>query len=298
MNPNIILSFESATGIPEIFGFMLVFIFGAMIGSFLNVVIHRVPDGKSVVFPNSACPQCGSAIKGYDNIPILSWLILAGKCRNCKGAISFRYPAVELLTAGLWVLTFWRTEFNPMLPVNIAIVSVIVALMFIDAEHMILPNVITYPLFVFAFAVRILFPILFGDQYFTDTTTFSEGVFVGLPTWGSSVAAGVAGALAGGGSLWLIGAIWKSIRGIDAMGLGDVKMMLGLGAILGWKLTIVAIFIAAFSGALIGIALIIKQKDKNLQAQIPFGIFLGIGSIIAILFGDPLAAWYRGQFAM
>ncbi|HBR58633.1 MAG TPA: prepilin peptidase [Blastocatellia bacterium] len=298
MNPQFFISFESVTGLPQIFGYVMFFIFGAMIGSFLNVVIHRVPSRKSIVFPNSACPQCGAAIKAFDNIPILSWLILGGKCRNCKGVISFRYPAVEILTAVLWVLLFWRTEFSPMLAVNIVVASAIVALMFIDAEHMILPNAITYRLLIFVFAVRAIFPVIWGEIYFTDTAYFSNGIFSGLPIFASSILAGVAGALAGGGSLWLIGAIWKTIRGIDAMGLGDVKMMLGVGALIGWKLTIIAIFIAAFSGAVIGIALILKQKDKTLQTQIPFGIFLGIGSIMAILFGESLAAWYLGQFAI
>ena len=298
MNPQFFISFESVTGLPQIFGYVMFFIFGAMIGSFLNVVIHRVPSRKSIVFPNSACPQCGAAIKAFDNIPILSWLILGGKCRNCNGAISFRYPAVEILTAVLWVLLFWRTEFSPMLAVNIVVASAIVALMFIDAEHMILPNAITYRLLIFVFAVRAIFPVIWGEIYFTDTAYFSNGIFSGLPIFASSILAGVAGALAGGGSLWLIGAIWKTIRGIDAMGLGDVKMMLGVGALIGWKLTIIAIFIAAFSGAVIGIALILKQKDKTLQTQIPFGIFLGIGSIMAILFGESLAAWYLGQFAI
>lgn len=296
--PQMLTSFESVTGIPEIFGYVSVFIFGAMIGSFLNVVIHRIPQGKSIVFPNSACPKCGVAIRSFDNIPIFSWMILAGKCRNCRGAISFRYPAVEILTASLWVLIFWRTDFGPMLAVNFIVVSAIVSLMFIDAEHMILPNVITYPLFLFAFFTRIVFPAFFGDHYFTDTAFFSAGMFSGLPVWTSSLAAGVAGALAGGGSLWLMGAIWKTFRGIEAMGLGDVKMMLGVGALLGWKLTVVAIFIAAFSGAVIGIAMILKQKDRSLQTQIPFGIFLGIGSIMAILFGESVAAWYLGQFAL
>lgn len=293
-----LFSFESVTGIPELLGFLIFFIFGAMIGSFLNVVIHRVPEGKSIVFPNSACPKCGAAIRSFDNIPIFSWLILGGKCRNCKGAISFRYPAVEILTAFLWVLIFWRTEFGPMLAVNIIIASAVITLMFIDAEHMILPNVITYPLFFFAFAVRLLFTVFFGGAYFTDTAAFSGGIFAGWPLWVASVAAAIAGALAGGGSLWLMGAIWKTFRGIEAMGMGDVKMMLGVGALLGWKLTVVAIFIAAFSGAVIGIGMIIKQKDRSLQTQIPFGIFLGIGSILAILFGESLASWYLGQFAL
>src|SRR4030095_359494 len=108
-------SFESLTGLPELVGYVFTFIFGAVIGSFLNVIIHRVPNEESIVFPGSACPKCKAQLKPYDNIPILSWLILGGKCRNCKGRIAIRYPAVELLTALSWILVYWRFGFDPML---------------------------------------------------------------------------------------------------------------------------------------------------------------------------------------
>lgn len=288
-------SFESITGMPEIVGFVFVFIFGAVLGSFLNVVIHRVPNEESIVFPNSACPKCGKAIAGYDNIPILSWLLLGGKCRNCKKPISFRYPAVELLTALSFVLVFWRIGFDPLLPVGLIFVAVTIALMFIDAEHMILPNVITYPFFVFALLVRIIYPIAFGT-IFSDMLALPMSSMSGYPTSIVSLVGAVLGALAGGGSLWLVGEVWKRLRGVEAMGLGDVKMMLGFGALLGWRLALFSIFIAAFAGAVIGIGVIIKQKNKNLQAQIPFGIFLGIGSVTALLFGEQMIAWYMRTF--
>src|SRR5687767_901678 len=110
-------SFETVTGMPELVGYIFIFLFGAIVGSFLNVVIHRVPNRESIVFPNSACPKCKNPIRPYDNLPILSWLILKGKCRNCQEKISPRYPAVELLTALLFTLTFWQIGFNPFLPV-------------------------------------------------------------------------------------------------------------------------------------------------------------------------------------
>ena len=288
-------SFETLTAMPEFVGFIFVFVIGAVIGSFLNVVIHRVPNEESIVFPNSACPKCGKAIAGYDNIPILSWLLLGGKCRNCKEPISFRYPAVELLTALSFVLVFWRIGFDPLLPVGLIFVAVTIALMFIDAEHMILPNVITYPFFVFALLVRIIFPIAFGT-IFSDMLAAPMSSMSGYPTWIVSLVGAVLGALAGGGSLWLVGEAWKRFRGVEAMGLGDVKMMLGFGALLGWRLALFSIFIAAFAGAIIGIGVIIKQKDKNFQAQIPFGIFLGIGSVTALLFGEQMIAWYIRTF--
>jgi leader peptidase (prepilin peptidase)/N-methyltransferase len=288
-------SFETVTGLPELIAYIFVFIFGSAIGSFLNVVIHRVPNEQSIVFPNSACPKCGKAIAGYDNIPILSWLILGGKCRNCKEPIAIRYPAVELLTALCFVLLYWKFGFDPMLPVGLVFVAVTIALMFIDAEHMILPNVITYPFFVFAFSVRIIFPIAFST-IFSDMLISPLSSMSGYSPWIVSLIGAVLGALAGGGSLWLVGEAWKRLRGVEAMGLGDVKMMLGYGALLGWRLALFSIFIAAFAGAVIGMAVIAKQRDKDFQAQIPFGIFLGIGSVISLLFGERMIEWYMRTF--
>lgn len=289
-------SFESLTGLPEFVGYALVFVFGALVGSFLNVVIHRVPLELSVVFPNSKCPKCDNAIKPYDNIPVISWLILGGRCRACKAPISARYPAVEFLHASLWLLVVWQMGFTPYLPVGLIFFSVALALMFIDAEHMILPNVITYPFFVFAIVVRVLYPLTFGSQYFPDMQSFPAVAMQGNPEWFVSLVSGLVGGIVAGGSLWLVGEIWKRFRGIDAMGLGDVKMMLGFGALLGWQLSFLAIFFGAFAGAVIGAVAIARQKEEGMQAQIPFGIFLGIGSIIALLFGNPLVDWYFATF--
>ena len=293
---NFLTSFETITGLPEIFGYIFFFAFGTIIGSFLNVVIHRVPNEESIVFPNSACPKCGKAIKGYDNIPVLSWLILGGKCRNCKEKIAVRYPLVELMTGFLFLSVYWQIGFNVYLPICLIFVSAMVSLIFIDAEHMILPNVITYPLFIFALLVRILYPILFSAEYFTDIRHSPVNYFADYPLWATSLIGAIFGALVGGGSLWLVGELWKRLRGVDAMGLGDVKMMFAVGALLGWRLTILSIFLGAFSGAIIGVFMISRQKDKDFQAQIPFGIFLGIGSVIAILFGENLVSWYMNTF--
>lgn len=289
-------SFEAVTGLPDIVGLAFVFAFGAIVGSFLNVVIYRVPNELSIVFPNSACPKCHAPIKPYDNIPVLSWLILGGKCRSCKAPISARYPAVELLTGVIFALVAWQIGFTAFLPVALIFAAVMISLIFIDAGHMILPNVITYPLFVFAILVRLIYPMVFGTQYFSDMSYFPASLMGNSPAWLVSLACAFAGALAGGGSLWLVGELWKRLRGVEAMGLGDVKMMLGVGALLGWRLTLLSIFLGAFSGAVIGIIVILRQKDKDMQAQIPFGIFLGTGSLLALLFGERLVAWYAGQF--
>jgi leader peptidase (prepilin peptidase)/N-methyltransferase len=192
---------------------------------------------------------------------------------------------------------FWQVGFTPMLPIALIFVSVIVALMFIDAEHMILPNVITYPFFIFIVLVRVVFAVVFGPEYFPDLQ-FAPlvGMAADYPAWMVTLAGAGLGALAGGGSLWAVGEAWKRLRGIEAMGLGDVKMMLGVGALLGWRLSFLSIFVAAFAGAVIGMAVIAKNRDKDLQTQIPFGIFLGIGSVVAFLFGESLIGWYVSTF--
>jgi leader peptidase (prepilin peptidase)/N-methyltransferase len=289
-------SFETMTGLPEIVAFAFIFAFGAIVGSFLNVVIHRVPHEESIVFPNSACPQCKTPIKPYDNIPVLSWLFLRGKCRNCGEKISARYPAVELLTALLYVLVYWQIGFNFYLPVCLIFVTTIISLIFIDAEHMILPNVITYPLLIFSLLVRLVFPFLLSPEHFTDLNYAPLKYMSDQPLWMVSLVGAVFGGLVGGGFLWLVGAIWKMLRGVDAMGLGDVKMMFAVGALLGWRLTFLSIFLGAFSGAVIGVFVIYRQKEKDFQAQIPFGIFLGIGSILSLLFGEQLIRWYMDNF--
>ena len=289
-------TFEQITGLPDFFGYIFFFALGAVIGSFLNVVIHRIPNEESIVFPNSACPKCKNPIQAYDNFPILSWLFLGGKCRNCKEKISPRYPAVEFLTGSLFLMVFWQLGLSWFLPVGLIFVATMVALIFIDAEHMILPNVITYPLLVFALLVRLIFPLFISATYFADLEKFPLNYFNGYPLWAISITGAILGALVGGGSLWLVGEIWKRLRGVDAMGLGDVKMMFGVGALLGWRLTLLSIFLGAFTGAVAGIFLISRQKEKDLQAQIPFGIFLGLGSVLALLFGEQLIKWYFDTF--
>jgi len=282
--------------VPPIFGYVAAAVFGAIIGSFLNVVIHRVPLEESIVFPNSRCPSCGGVIAFYDNIPVLSYLALRAKCRHCKERISFRYPAVELLTAALFVGVAWHDGFTAALPFDLIFASALLALVFIDAEHMILPNVITYPGIVFAIVARIAIPLLTGTPHFDDVPSLSQGALSNMPIWVTSLAGALIGALLGGGSLWLMGWTWEKLRGIEAMGLGDVKMMFMVGAYLGWRLTILTIFVGVLSGSIIGIFLMARQGQRNMQLLLPFGVFLGLGAIAALLFGAPLVEWYAGQF--
>lgn len=279
---------------PDILIYIFIAVIGACIGSFLNVVIYRVPNEKSLL-PSSRCPNCDQGIKPWHNVPVLGWLVLGGKCANCKEPIAWRYPAVEALTAALFVLVYSQIGLTVFLPVALAFTATMTALVFIDAEHMILPNVITYPMFVLAIVIRAVYPIAFGDA-FSDAGYWPATALNGWPPWAISLASAAFGALIGGGSLWLVGAVWKLLRGVDAMGLGDVKLLLGIGALLGWRLTLLTIFIGAFTGAIAGVAVVSRQRDRDLQTQIPFGIFLGIGSVAAMLFGEKIIGWYLGSF--
>jgi len=268
---------------------------GAIIGSFLNVVIHRIPLEQSIVFPNSACPKCKAAIKPYDNIPVISYLILRGRCRNCGVHISARYPAVEALTAILFIAVTWHDGLSFALGFDLGFVASMIALIFIDAEHMILPNVITYPGVIFALLTRIVLPYLAGPAHFDDLPQLMSAMPT-LPVWLVSVIGAVIGALAGGGSLWLMGFMWEKLRGVEAMGFGDVKMMLMVGAFLGWRLTILTILLGAFTGSIGGILVMYRRGSRNMQMMLPFGIFLGIGSIVSLLFGSRIITWYASLF--
>jgi leader peptidase (prepilin peptidase)/N-methyltransferase len=271
-------------------------VFGAIIGSFLNVVIHRLPHEESIVFPNSRCPSCEAVIAFYDNVPVLSYVLLGGRCRGCKQRISPRYPAVELLTALLFIAVAWHDGITAALPFDLVFVSALVALVFIDAEHMILPNAITYPGIAFAVIARLALPYLMGQPHFEDLPSLMAGLLSGMPLWAASLGGAVLGALIGGGSLWLMGWTWEKLRGIEAMGLGDVKMMFMVGAYLGWRLTIVTLFLSVLSGSVIGVLLMMRQGKKDMQMLLPFGVFLGIGSVIALLIGPHIVEWYAGQF--
>ncbi len=271
------------------------FAFGTIIGSFLNVVIHRLPLEESIVFPNSRCPHCQTDIHFYDNVPVFSWLILRGRCRRCRAPISARYPLVEFLTGVVFAAFFWHTGLNLLLPFELLFGASMIVLIFIDAAHLYLPNVINYPGLAIALVLRLLFPLLFAAAPFDDLANLPLSR-LNLPLWEVSLIGALLGALCGGGSLWLVGWIWEKLRSVEAMGLGDVKMMFYVGAFLGWRLAILSIFLAALVGAVIGILQIALQKERRLDSKIPFGIFLGMGSMISLLFGAQLINWYLNTF--
>ena len=282
--------------IPPYFFGIAVFIFGLLIGSFLNVVIYRLPLGESIVFPSSHCPACGTAINWYDNIPVISYAILRGRCRSCRTLILPIYPAVELLVACLYLLLFilhWDqiiTGSWPPLLADMVFVSLIVPLVFIDLRYKLLPNAITYPGLALLLVLRALEP----DAWVLAHTPTPFGLAT-APAWELSLFASVLGGVAGGGTLWLVREAYYRLRHVEGMGLGDVKMMLMVGAFLGWQLTLLTIFIGSLLGSLVGI-LIILIRGGNMKMQIPFGVFLGPAAIIVLFIGRQLMVWYIGMY--
>jgi leader peptidase (prepilin peptidase)/N-methyltransferase len=274
-----------------------VFIFGLLIGSFLNVVIHRLPLGESIVFPGSHCPNCNAEIGWHDNIPVLSYaLLLRGRCRSCQARISPIYPAVELVVACLYLLLFMihrdQISSGTWLPLiaDVLFVSLIVPLVFIDLRYKLLPNAITYPGLALLLVLRALAP----DAWVLAHTPTPFGLAT-APAWGLSLFASVLGAVAGGGTLWLVREAYYRLRHVEGMGLGDVKMMLMVGAFLGWQLTLLTIFIGSLLGSLVGI-LIILIRGGNMKMQIPFGVFLGPAAIIVLFVGRQLIVWYVAMY--
>jgi leader peptidase (prepilin peptidase)/N-methyltransferase len=280
---------DEATGLPAAFIFAVVGVFGAIIGSFLNVVIHRIPREESIAFPASHCPSCGTAIRPYDNIPVVSWAVLRGRCRSCRTPISARYPAVELLTAVLFALTYLHTGLTLSLLFDLAFVAALLALIFIDAEHMILPNVITYPGAALALVARVVVPNLYG-------VAALGGAQTQLRPWLVSLGGAILGALVGGGFLWLVGWLWERVRGVEAMGLGDVKMLFMVGAYIGWPLTLLTIFVGVLTGSIAGVSVMLGRKERDMQMMLPFGIFLGLGSLVSLFFGPAIIDWYVAKF--
>jgi leader peptidase (prepilin peptidase)/N-methyltransferase len=276
---------ESASGL---FLGLTAFAFGLIIGSFLNVVIHRLPRDESIVLPPSHCPQCGYQIRPYDNIPVVSYLLLRGRCRGCRAAISPLYPIVELLVGTLYLLVFLlRRGVTPEFFVDIIFVSLIVPLVFIDLEHMLLPNAITYPGLIVGLISRLLVPIPYFDQL------RAAPAFETWPAWAVSLLGSLLGAAAGGGVLWLIRKAYFLAMHREGMGPGDVKMMLMVGAFLGWQLTIVTIFFAALGGSVIGL-LLIALRGGSMKTAIPFGVFLGPAAVVSLAVGERVVAWYVG----
>ena len=266
---------------------------GMVIGSFLNVCIYRIPRGESVAFPRSRCPHCEHPIRPYDNIPVLSYLLLRGKCRSCGRPISVQYPLVELLSGLAFYYCGAVWEFTSPTYVNSLFLSVIIILVFIDYHHQILPNILTLPGII---AGILLSPLqtttVYADRLsWNACSLFGAENVQGMIPWAGSVL----GAVIGGGTLFIVAFTYELIRRKQGLGMGDVKMIAMVGAFLGWRLTILTIFAGSFLGSILGVLLILSRK-MNFQSKLAFGVFLGIGAVFSLFFGLPLIHWYLGNF--
>jgi leader peptidase (prepilin peptidase)/N-methyltransferase len=251
--------------------YIVAFIFGSIIGSFLNVVIYRLPRKGSILKPVfSVCPRCGTQIKWYDNIPIISFFLLKGKCRYCKSPISKRYPLVETLTGLASVLSLLKAGLSIDYIFIFLFLSILIAITFIDIDFKIIPDELN----------------LIG---------FLSGLFYSYFRVDFSVVDALLGAVVGAGILWSIAFIYEKSRGIEGLGFGDVKMMVFLGTYLGWFGSLFTIFFASLIGSIVGLAAAYISKEKNKgQYEIPFGPFLALGGAIFIFFGEEIQRWYLG----
>jgi leader peptidase (prepilin peptidase)/N-methyltransferase len=264
------------------------FLLGLVIGSFLNVCIVRIPHGESIVRPASHCTGCGRAIRPYDNIPLVSWLVLRGRCRTCKKPISWMYPVVELATGLLFLAC--AVAFGPTLEgAKWALLSaLIVVLVATDIRERILPDKVNFTGLVLAVIISGFLRPVDGVAAWLSSKMFEFPP----PMPVLSVTDSLLGAIAGGGLLWLVAEGYFRLRGREGMGLGDVKMMAMVGAFEGLEGALLAILIGSLLGSVIGIAFIaIFRKDSDYE--LPFGAFLGAGSLIVVFFGTRMLEWYQ-----
>lgn len=240
---------------------------GLMLGSFANVVIYRLPRGESVAYPASHCPVCGHAIAWYDNIPVISYLLLLhGRCRHCRAAISGRYPVAEAVMGLTWGYLAWHFGWHPQLAMALVLATALWVLTWIDLETGLLPDAITLP----GIVVGLAFGFWFGH---------------GLDS--------IIGAVAGYGVFWLVAKAFLWITGREGMGYGDFKLLAMLGAFLGWQALPLIIFLASVSGAVIGSAYLLLSR-KQMQNPIPFGPYLALAGMIWLLWGPAWVHWYLG----
>ena len=247
------------------------FVLGAVIGSFLNVCIYRIPEGKSIVSPPSSCPNCGHRIRWFENIPIFSYLLLLGRCSSCKMKISPRYPSIEALTGILFALALFYFGFSAATLIYWIFVAALVVITFIDLDHQIIPDVISLP----------GIPIGFICSFFIPWLIWSDSLL---------------GILFGGGILFSVAWVYEILAKREGMGGGDIKLLAMLGAFLGWKAILPVIFIASLGGTVVGIPVMILQK-KNSRLAIPFGPFLSGAALVYLFWGKQIVYWYLHLFA-
>ncbi len=248
---------------------LVVLAFGLVVGSFLNVCIYRLPRRESVSWPASHCTSCNRPLLWYENIPLASWLVLRGRCRTCRERISPAYPIVEAVTGVVFLSAYFLYGPTPLFAVRIAFACAMIVLFVIDLRHRILPNVITVPGIMAGFVASLFLP----------------------PGWFSSLL----GLLLGGGVLFAIGEAYYRTRGVEGMGMGDVKMLAMIGAFLGWPLMLLTLIIASFAGAVFG-GVMMASGRGGMQAALPFGTFLAVGALVAAVTGEPIITWYLGFY--
>jgi leader peptidase (prepilin peptidase)/N-methyltransferase len=246
-------------------------VLGLSVGSFLNVCIYRLPRQQSLVSPPSRCPRCGRQLRWFDNIPVVSWVALKGRCRQCGERISLQYPIIELVTAMLAVAIVVVTPPGPLLASRLVLATALVVLFMIDFEHQILPNSITLP----GIAIGVVFS-LFAPPGLHDA---------------------VIGAALGAGVLYAIAAGYYLVRKEEGMGMGDVKMLAMIGAFLGWRAVILTLVLSSFAGAVIGVALLATSRG-SMRFALPFGTFLALGALVAMFAGDAIITWYLGFYTL
>lgn len=253
------------------FGKVCAVAFGLILGSFVNVLIYRLPLGRSVVFPRSRCPACGVAIAPYDNIPLVSYLLLLrGRCRYCRAPISPRYPLVEALMGVASLAAYVRHGLNLEYAVELGFVGAMVALVFIDYRHRILPDAITL-------------------------TGTAAGLLLAGPRATLTVGDSLAGIVLGGGLLFLVAEVYFRLRRLEGLGMGDVKMMAMAGSFLGWKTVLLTVFLGSLGGSVVGLLLMVFQ-GRTLKTTLPFGTFLGAAATASLFVGSPLLDWYTSLF--
>jgi leader peptidase (prepilin peptidase)/N-methyltransferase len=264
-----------------------VFLLGLLIGSFLNVCIVRIPAGKSIVLPASACPKCGAPIKPYDNIPVVSYLLLRGKCRGCQTKISLMYPLVELLNGALYLICYLAFGMTLETLKWAIFASLLLVLVFTDLRERILPDVINFTGFAIALVLSLFLPPADGAAQWIAARYFAFPP----PMPVISLVDAIFGAAFGSGILWIISEGYFRLRKREGMGLGDVKMMLMAGAFLGLKRTVLTILLGSVLGSVIGVAFIAIRR-KGTDYELPFGTFLGAGALIVVFYGTPFVNWY------
>jgi leader peptidase (prepilin peptidase)/N-methyltransferase len=273
---------------PTLFIGVFVFAFGLIIGSFLNVCIVRIPAHKSIVTPPSACPRCGTGIRPYDNIPVVSYLLLGGKCRGCKDPISPMYPLVEFLTGLLFLGCFLAFGFSVEALKWSVFSALMVVLVFTDLRDRILPDAVNFT----GFSIGLLLSLFTRPADGTVPFIVRYIFRLRLPMPALSFGDALLGGIIGSGLLWLVSEAYFWIRGREGMGLGDVKMMLMAGAFLGAKRTLLTIMAGSLLGSVLGMAFILARR-KGSDYELPFGTFLGMAAVLVVFFGTPLVNWYQ-----